>query len=688
MTRINTNVSSLNAQNSLSQSNKALRQALTRLSTGLRINSGRDDPAGLIASEMLRSDIVSIEKAISNSQRANQMIATADSALGQVSALLNDVRGLVTEAANSGAMSDDQIAANQLQVDSSLAAINRIAQTTAFQGRKLVDGSLDFITSAGTNFDTTVTDLQINQANLGTAGSMAVNVDIATAAEKAVITNSAAFTDADTGTATLTFAASATLTLSNTVDTTDITIRATSLASTYDGLTIETDVGSALGATYISGTNTLVLSYDGVADTAKDLVDAINDTGLFAASVAVADEGDFIDEPDNAAFDNLDQATIQLDATSDGADFNNVSLRFETENTLGATPTVEYSADTKELVITIDDTDVTTLAAIGTAIDDYEYDGVAIFTTTVTPGGAMTTIDPTGADVDAEANTGTSGGALLKGDLVVELSGLLGTEVFNFELNGSLNGMADSINLVSDATGVTASYTGNTLTLNSSEYGSKQFVAANVLSEASTGAFLSGLSARRDYGADIEARVNGYAATGDGNTLALHTATLDMAATVTAGSSTDFAFTISGGGALFQLGPEVVSNNQARLGIGSISSARLGGNSGRLYQLASGESASLTSDPTTAARIVDEAISKVTSLRGRLGAFQKTTIDTNIDSLSDTLENLTEAESTIRDADFAEESASLTRAQILVQSGTSVLAIANQQPQNVLALLR
>ena len=145
MTRINTNVSSLNAQNSLSQSNKALQQALTRLSTGLRINSGKDDPAGLIASETLRSDIVSIEKAVSNSERANQMISTADSALGQVSSLLNDVRSLVTEAANSGAMSDDQIAANQLQVDSSLAAINRIAQTTAFQGRKLVDSNLSVL---------------------------------------------------------------------------------------------------------------------------------------------------------------------------------------------------------------------------------------------------------------------------------------------------------------------------------------------------------------------------------------------------------------------------------------------------------------------------------------------------------------------------------------------------------------
>src|SRR3989339_1475013 len=148
MTRINTNVSSLNAQKSLARSNDQLQQALTRLSTGLRINTGKDDPAGLIASEILRSDMVSTEKAISNSERANQMIATADSALGQVSSLLNDIRGLVEEAANKGALSADQIKANQLQIDSSLDAIDRIAQTTQFQGSRLLDGTLDFVTQS------------------------------------------------------------------------------------------------------------------------------------------------------------------------------------------------------------------------------------------------------------------------------------------------------------------------------------------------------------------------------------------------------------------------------------------------------------------------------------------------------------------------------------------------------------
>ena len=186
MTRINTNVASLIGRNTLGRSNDSLNEALTRLSTGLRINTGKDDPAGLIASENLRSDITAIRKAISNTDRANQVIATADSALGQVSSLLNDIRGLVTESANSGALSEDQIAANQLQVDSSLEALNRIAQTTTFQGRKLLDGSLDFITTAGTGF-TNLSELKIDQANLGATGAVSVDIAVSSAATQAQV---------------------------------------------------------------------------------------------------------------------------------------------------------------------------------------------------------------------------------------------------------------------------------------------------------------------------------------------------------------------------------------------------------------------------------------------------------------------------------------------------------------------
>lgn len=564
MSRINTNVSSIIAQKTLNRNNDSLQTALTRLSTGLRINSGKDDPAGLIASEVLRSDITSVNKAIVNTDRANQMIATADSALNQVSNLLNDIRGLVVEAANTGALSEEQIAANQLQVDSSLEAIDRIAQTTTFQGEKLLDGSLDFQTTGGTGFGT-VTDLSIDQANLGTVGSLAVDVSITSAATVAQV----------------------------------------------DGDPLATGSFTIEGQTF----------------------------------TVTAANGQIID--------NVNVAIVQGGATG-----------------------AAFAANT--LTLTLNNADAAiTAAAIQTAID-----GVAEFAgTTVTGAG---TIDGTNA-----ANVNANAAQLDRiQDLVLRVAGKEGSEVFNFQTGTTIAQMVSAINLVTDATGVTATNNSGQLRLNSTAYGTKADVSLEVISEGTLGNFETNLSAARATGTDIQARVNGVQASGDGNAFKINTATLDLSMTVTDGSSTAVSFTIDGGGAVFQLGPNVVSNQQARIGIKNINTGSLGTQSGRLYELRSGSTNNLADNARGAAQIVDEVVTKVAELRGRLGAFQRTTLDSNTTALSDYLAMLTEAESSIRDADFAKESAALTRAQVLVQSGTQVLAIANQSPQNVLSLLQ
>ena len=186
MTRIYTNVPSMVALNNLGKNMSALETSLQRLSTGFKINTGADDPAGLIASELLRSDITGIRTAIKNTERANMMIATADSALNEVANLLNDIRGLVTEAANTGAMSASMIAANQLQVDASLDAIDRIASQTSFMGQKLLDGSLDFDMTGVNRND--VQNLAVHQVNFGADKSpVSVEVTVRQAAEKAAL---------------------------------------------------------------------------------------------------------------------------------------------------------------------------------------------------------------------------------------------------------------------------------------------------------------------------------------------------------------------------------------------------------------------------------------------------------------------------------------------------------------------
>ena len=105
--------------------------------------------------------------------------------------------------------------------------------------------------------------------------------------------------------------------------------------------------------------------------------------------------------------------------------------------------------------------------------------------------------------------------------------------------------------------------------------------------------------------------------------------------------------------------------------------------------LASGGASSLDSNNlVTAQKVIDKAIKQVSSLRGRLGAFQKFTIGSTINSLGVAYENVSASESAIRDTDFAQETANLTRNQILSQAATTVLAQANAAPQNALSLLR
>lgn len=144
MARINTNISSLIAQQNLSRANDDLNVRLQRLATGVRLNRGADDPAGLIAAERLRSELSGIEQGIKNSERASSVIATAEGSLNEVSELLSSIRALVVEAANTGAISPEEIEANQLQIDSAIESITRISNTSSFAGLKLLDGSLGY----------------------------------------------------------------------------------------------------------------------------------------------------------------------------------------------------------------------------------------------------------------------------------------------------------------------------------------------------------------------------------------------------------------------------------------------------------------------------------------------------------------------------------------------------------------
>ncbi|MDB5325093.1 MAG: flagellin [Phycisphaerales bacterium] len=185
MSRINTNVGSLIAQRALTSNQATLNTSLERLSTGLKINSGKDDPAGLIASESLKSEQAGITQAISNAQRADNVVSTAEGGLGEVSGLITQLSSLVNASANSGGLSTDETNANQLQVDSILSTINRIAGTTSFNGKKLLNGTLDYHTSGVAS--TSIQDLHVNSARLGSASAATVDVKVIAAASAATV---------------------------------------------------------------------------------------------------------------------------------------------------------------------------------------------------------------------------------------------------------------------------------------------------------------------------------------------------------------------------------------------------------------------------------------------------------------------------------------------------------------------
>ena len=145
--RINTNISALTALRLLQTNDQNQARSLERLATGLRINRASDDPSGLVISEQLRAQITALEQAVENSQNSSNLISTADAALQEVSDLLVDIQDSIVFAQNTGGSTPAQISAEQSSVDQALAAVDRIAATTRFGDRNLLNGTVDFVLS-------------------------------------------------------------------------------------------------------------------------------------------------------------------------------------------------------------------------------------------------------------------------------------------------------------------------------------------------------------------------------------------------------------------------------------------------------------------------------------------------------------------------------------------------------------
>jgi flagellin len=313
-----------------------------------------------------------------------------------------------------------------------------------------------------------------------------------------------------------------------------------------------------------------------------------------------------------------------------------------------------------------------------------QFDNVSINGARVPDGGSVNVV----IQVTASAQTGqvSYSGGNLTDNVTLEIAGNTGTEQLSFASGSTISAIATAINAVTTATGVSATVNGSSLEINSTEYGSDQFVSVKTVS----GTFAP--SATSDYGDDAAVTVNGAEAQANGLAISYRSSNLDVEFDLDTTFNTPGtgSFSITGGGATFSLGSKVSESDKASIGVQSVSTGSLGDSTnGYLSSLASGGDNALDGDNlVTAQKIIDKAIKQVSQLRGRLGAFQKFTIGSTINSLGVAFENISAAESAIRDTDFAEETANLTRSQILAQAATTVLAQANASPQAALGLLR
>ncbi|MHC4949100.1 MAG: flagellin, partial [Planctomycetota bacterium] len=312
----------------------------------------------------------------------------------------------------------------------------------------------------------------------------------------------------------------------------------------------------------------------------------------------------------------------------------------------------------------------------------------------------VTTSAQTGVAYLSTAATLVNGG---NGSITFEITGNDGVQQFTFASGTTQANIVNAVNTFKDALGVSAAQAaGNAarVELRSLDFGTEQFVRVNHLEGATSDIIFdveTGGTATddlKDVGRDAVVLINGNQATTDGLSARVASDGFDVSVQIDGTSSLNTsggsrAFSITGGGADFNLSPVVNLAGKVSLGIETVTTGNLGDSTnGFLSALKSGGTANvMNGDLTKGQSIVDSAIRQVSSLRGRLGAFQRNTVGSTISSLGITLENTAAAESVIRDTDFAAETAKLTRQQIMAQAATAALGIANAQPQSVLALL-
>lgn len=689
---INTNTSSINAQRQLLSSGQALDKAMTRLSSGMRINSAADDAAGLAISNRQTAQIRGLNQAVRNANDGISLIQTAEGAISESTNILQRMRELAVQSAN-GIYDDKDRATLDAEVQQLVQELDRIAKTTTFNGRNILDGSLGKVDlQVGSDANQTIS-MSIQSVDAKTLGMGSTSVDLMGAESSlATLTGADALKENDVlingqsvlkGTDTWDEAND---TVKELVDHINTNVNGVT-ASTYAQATatsagngiLTKDQSVTVTLTNLDGTETAV-EVGGETTSLQELVDKMNSASGGKFSVSLDDKGRMAISAENVASigvaanggavaDNVLGAEIE--------DTFNASITLKADNgdpitvTRGSTGTLKqldalgFRENDKKGVIeghAVDATippDPTEAFALG----DLQINGVNVGASKT--GGLqdkVAAINAVSSETGVRATAFTGAVLDFQG---VTLTTPVGTPGSAFTLNGhsltiaagtattTLATIAKVFNDASDQTGVTATVSGTRLLL-----------------EGDVNAISFGLSGTAGIA--------------------------DAFVGLTYGSGTDASTTpitntsqINGGIKLTSDNGNPISvkhkDDDARNKTGLLdSNATVGGAFGTAI---ANISISTQQGAQKAIGVIDNALETVNDIRSQLGAVNNR-LDFTVSNLSNVVENTQAARARITDADFAAETAALSRAQVLQQASQAMLAQANARPQQVLSLLQ
>ncbi len=713
--RIQHNIMAMSAYRNYTNNVAAMKKNLEKLSSGYKINRAGDDAAGLAISEKMRAQITGLETAQKNAKDGISLVQTAEGALTEVHDMLNRMVELATQSANG--TYDNTTDRNQMQkeVDQLLSEINRIADSSNFNGIKLLDGSLGLNTDAFSFSDAAFvkandgkiagSDLALDNANLhkevsgvatqtppkftvdfgtlagtttaanqtlkfnilgkdivadlGAAGAKSAT-DIANAAKTALLASDIAVKKADgTGGAG-----------ADSVKVGDFVFEvaaggAGELTFTYAG-------HFENGTTYKAATATPAPEF--TADQAKAINDAIGQ-GVKKTTGGTADAvitGDVIHDTTK-----VDYAVAKSPSTFAGVDID-ISSIVDHGNTLtidGQT----YMFQTKALSTTDQATfDAAVAAAGATKIDvskgKTEDERIHMAVDALSKQGPIT-----GKDVNADGTVGAANGRTWK------ISSANGTTI-HIDQTAPTTNTTKALKTYADVAAVISAQKpatdekqigtnikinndkvaeGNTLNIDGTKYVFTEDLEGKT--DTADVKYVQFTKGGDDAATNLQAKISGSEINADGDTV-----------TVRAAKKGDPAPMVLGKGLTLQIGDTSDSFNQLNVAVQDMHAKSLG--IGGL-KIDTEEAAQAATDKIKA------AINTVSDVRGTLGATQNR-LDHTINNLSVMTENIQDAESTIRDVDVAEEMMAYTKNNILIQSAQAMLAQANQVPQGVLQLLQ